>query len=89
MRSHASRGGSFSGDTVGRFGFVSSMDDWMSDMRLSKPDVSEGFLPDRDARDLGGLVRELAWLVWLAWLGRRCGWLPFSELSDDDDSDDA
>ena len=33
---------------------------WRSAMRLSKLDVSDAFLPDLDARDLGGLERELA-----------------------------
>jgi hypothetical protein len=47
--------------------------------------VSEGFLPDLDDKDLGGLVRELAWLAWLAWLGRRSCRLLFSELSDEVD----
>jgi hypothetical protein len=84
-----SLGGSFRGDTMCGFGFMSSMDDWMSVIRLSKLVVLDGFRPDRDARDLGGLVRELAWLVWLAWLGRRWGWLPLSELLDDVDSEDA
>lgn len=56
--------------------------------------VSDGFLPDLDARDLGGLVRELAWLAWLGrrsnWLGRRSNsWLLFSEAFDEDDSEGA
>lgn len=66
---------------------MSSIDDWISEIRLSKLEVSDGLLPDLDANDLGGLVRELAWLTWLAWLGRRSGWL-LSEASDDvDDSE--
>jgi hypothetical protein len=35
----------------------------MSDIRLSKLDALEGFLPDLELRDLGGLVLELAWLA--------------------------
>lgn len=41
---------------------ISSMDDCRSDMRLSKPDVSAGALPDLDPSDLAGLVLELGWL---------------------------
>lgn len=43
-------------------------------MRLSKLEVSDAFLPDLDARDLGGLERELAVL------GRRSPWLKRDEL---------
>jgi hypothetical protein len=57
-----SLGGNFRGATVGGLGLMSSIDDWRSDIRLSKPEVSDAFLPDRDDKDLGGLVRELAWL---------------------------
>ena len=52
-------------------------------MRVSKLDVFDGFLPDlelTDLTDLGGLVRELAWL------GRRSDGLRV-ELVDDVDSD--
>jgi hypothetical protein len=80
-----SLGGNFRGATVGGLGLMPSMDDWMSDIRLSKPEVSDGFLPDRDDKDLGGLVRELAWL---AWLGRRSGPLLVSELLEEVDSED-
>ncbi len=55
------------------------MEDWRSDIRLSKPEVSDGFLLDLDARDLGGLVRELDWL----------GWLFSDELEDAVDSEEA
>jgi hypothetical protein len=63
------------------------MEVWISDIKLSKLDVSDAFLPDLEFRDLGGLV--LVELAWLAWLGRRSGWLLFSELLDDaDDSEE-
>ena len=45
------------------------MEDWRSAMRLSKLEVSDAFLPDLEAKDLGGLERELAVL------GRRSPWL--------------
>jgi hypothetical protein len=65
---------------------MSSMEVWISDIKLSKLDVSDAFLPDLEFKDLGGLV--LVELAWLAWLGRRSGWLLFSELLDDDDSEE-
>ena len=71
----------------GGFAFMSSMEDWISDIKLSKLEVSDGFLPDLDDSDLGGLVRELAMLTWLAWLGRRSSWLLLSDVVLDDDSE--
>jgi hypothetical protein len=62
---------------------MSSTEVWISDIKLSKLDVSDAFLPDLEFKDLGGLV--LVELAWLAWLGRRSGWLLLSELLDDED----
>jgi hypothetical protein len=62
--------GIIKGAGTGGLGFMSSMEDWISVIKLSKLDVSEGLFPDLEPRDLDGLVRELAWL---AWLGRRSG----------------
>ena len=39
---------------------MSSMEDWISVIKLSKLDVSDGLFPDLEPRDLAGLVRELA-----------------------------
>jgi len=69
-------GGGWSGDGGNAFGpFI---DDCRSAMRVSKLEVSDGFLPARDATDLGGLERELAWL------GRRSDWLKPDELDEVD-----
>ena len=50
------------------------MEDWRSAIKLSKLEVSDAFLPDLEAKDLGGLERELAVL------GRRSPWLKSDEL---------